>query len=297
MKNLLLVPILLSLLMMSCQGGKLMNQGPFTITASFDADEGGLRHLLRLDHTGRADLVIESNVLEPATEAIGVYRAEIGKERAQEFRGVWAALSSRSMPESQPVPPGSTMVLVSLEEAGSTKTWMIEPSSSPPAMCKAAERFREVGKEAEKNPVREIRLKASLDKTVIERSTSVKVTIKLTAEGVEHVSVVNPLTAPRKRTGGFTLWGVRSDLPPADIWPQHSIHKVLTSELLAASHDHIKEEFLMLPPGQTSVYEFNVPITWEPGEYAVKVIFESLYSADKVLKGKIVSLPAKVKVQ
>ena len=289
--------ILLSLLLMGCQGGKPTNQGPFTLTASFDVDEGGLRHLLRLDHTGRADLVIESHSPNQAHEAIGVYRAEIGKERAQEFKGIWAALSSRSLPESQPVPPGSPMVLVSLEEAGTKKEWLIEPSSSPPVMREAAERFREVGKEAEKNPVREIRMHVRLDKTAIDRSTPVRLMIKLEANGLEEVNVLNPLTAPRKRIGGFTLWGVRSDLPPADLWPQHSIHKVLTPELLSTPQASASEDFLMLLPGQASVYEFNVPITWEPGEYTVKVIFESVINADKVLKGKIISLPVEVKLQ
>jgi hypothetical protein len=57
------------------------------------------------------------------------------------------------------------------------------------------------------------------------------------------------------------------------------------------------DELLLLDPGETAVYEFSIPITWEPGEYAVKVIFESLSSADNVLRGQIISLPVKVKVQ
>ncbi len=287
------------MLLLGIFGDQAMSQTPFTITASFPVDEGGLHHLIRLDETGRVDLVVENNADDADGDAIGAYRTEIGAERARELRDIWTTLSKRPRPTVPPVPPGAPMVMATLEEEGKKETWMIEPSSSPPAMCKAADHLRELGKEAVKKPLREIKMQAKLEQAAVEKSAAVKLVIQLSANGVEPVGIVDPLKAPLMRQGGFTFWGVRSDLPPADLWPHHSVHQLLTTNFLKSSktpNEPTKEGELFLEPPQTAEYEFSIPVNWEPGEYEIRVIFETLSASSKTLRGKITSAPVKLKV-
>lgn len=277
-----------------------MKDESFSISVSYPLDEGGLRYLLRIDQTGRAALTIESNVEEPEAEAIGIYQADIGREKALELKNMFSTLSKRPMPDSEPGLPTIPMVHVTLEEGGKTESRTIEPSSSSPAMCKVADHLKEVGKEVHKHPLRVIKLKAGLEKALVVRSEPIKLTIRLMSEGSEPVKIIDPLKAVKTSAGGFTVWGVRSDLPPADLWPQHSKHQAITPEYLVKA-DVPKEAdavgVLVLKPAQTVSYEFNIPIDWEPGEYAVKIIFETISSSANVLKGNIISMPSKLKVQ
>jgi hypothetical protein len=284
-------------LLATCGVQSMSQEEPFSISASFSVDETGLVHRMTIQHTGQVELVEESTADEPGRYTIGVYAVDIGPKRAQEFRSVWAALSRSPLPKSEPVPPGITLVRVNLEERGKTETWMIDPSTSPPAMCRAAERIRDFAKEVRKKPVREVELKTGLDPNVVDRSASLRLAVRLNGRGTEAARVVDPFKAAQTGAGGFTLWGVRSDLPPADLWPQHSKQQVLTSRDATKSPQSGSNEFLAIPPNQTAVYEFNVPITWEPGEYAVKVIFETLTSSDGAINGKIISAPVKVRVR
>ena len=275
----------------------MSQEEPFTISASFSVDETSLVHRITIQHTGHVELVEESTADEPGRYTIGVYAVDIGSKRAQEFRGVWAALSRNPLPKPEPVPPGTTLVRVTLDEHGKTETWMIDPSTSPPAMCRAAERLQEFAKEVRKKPVREVGLKTELDPKVVDRSAPLRLTVRLTSSGAEAAQVLDPFKAPQMGAGGFTLWGVRSDLPPADLWPQHSKQQVLTSRDATKSPPPGSNEFLVIPPNQAAAYEFNVPITWEPGEYAVKIIFESLTGSEGAINGKIVSAPVKLRVR
>lgn len=277
-----------------------MSQTPFVITASFPIGDGTLRYVVSLDQSGRTDLILESNEQDPANQAIGVYRTDIGERRAQEARNAWIALKRAPQPSPQIVPPGTPMVLATLEEGGKKEEWLIDPVTSSPAMCRAAEHLRNLGQEALKNPVREFRMHIQADKAEVGQSESVKISVQLTANGVEPVVIADPLPAAAAGSGGITIWGLRSDIPPADLWPFHSNHQLLTPKFLDRSvipdQSAAKGE-LVLQPRQSATYEFNIPINWEAGEYAVKIIFETFAGSDKALRGKIVSAPVTLRVK
>ncbi|MBM4330026.1 MAG: hypothetical protein FJ117_02180 [Deltaproteobacteria bacterium] len=292
------IPILLvSLILM--YGGYCMPQEPFLITASFPLDEGGLGYILRIDQLGNSELKMETNVEKPEVNAIGVYQISIGQERAQELRKNLNLLSKRPFPKSPEGPPGTPMVRVALEEGGKTEQRFVDPSTSTPAMCQVADQIKKVGEDALKNPVQVIRMSASLDQAEIGRSAKLKVVIRLTADGAMESTVNDPLQTQSK-TRGFTVWGVRSDLPVTELWPQHSIHQKLTTEYLTKADvpkDPMEPGCLTLKPSQKAEYQFEVPISWEPGAYAVRLIFETSRMGGKALRGNILSMPVQLKVK
>lgn len=271
-----------------------MNEGPFSISVAYPLDEGGFRYFLRIDHTGRAELTIESNVETPRIEAIGIYGKDIGYDRALALKGMFSTLRKRPLPSGEPGLPTVPMVHVTLEEFGMTESRMIDPTTSPPAMCKVADHLKDVGKELIAHPLKVITMKTGVEKNRLVRSEPLKLSVGLTAEGSEAVMAVNPLAAADKGEGGFTLWGVRSDLPSRDLWPQHSKHQALTEGHLLNADIPVQVEspgILVLKPYERAQYEFIIPITWEPGEYAVKIIFESIPVTDRALRGNIISMP------
>jgi hypothetical protein len=162
-----------------------------------------------------------------------------------------------------------------------------------------ADQIKKVGEDALKNPIRVIRMSASLDQAEMDRSAKLKVLIRLTAEGTMESTVNDPLQT-QSRTRGFTIWGVRSDLPVTELWPQHSIHQKLTTEYLTKADvpkGTIEPGCLTLKPSQTAEYQYEIPISWEPGMYAVRLIFETSSMGGKALRGTIQSMRVQLKVK
>jgi len=276
-----------------------MAQESFLITASFPIDEGGLHYTVSIDQTGRAELTIESNEEIPNDQSIGVYRAEIGQERAVDLKNNLKRLSKKPIPDSEPAPPGTPMVLVTLEENGEKISRIIDPSTSTKAMCKVADDIRSIGEEARQNPFRVINMQVDIDKDTVVRSESVRLAVRLTAEGSKEISIANPLNMITAKENVFVFWGVRSDIPPMELWPYHSKHQKLTKEFLLNSElpeDFETEDLLKLEPSQMIMFEFNIPIDWEAGEYSIKVIFDAKGPKEKVLFGSIRSIATKLKV-
>jgi hypothetical protein len=128
----------------------------------------------------------------------------------------------------------------------------------------------------------------------------VQVSLELTAKGKDRTVIRDPIKAAVNNSGGFTIWGIRSDLPSVDLWPEHSKHHALVPAYLTKAKLPIEPDadgLLILKPSQQAVYEFTVPIDWEPGEYSVKIIFETYPDSDKGIRGSILSMPVKLVVR
>ncbi len=277
-----------------------MSEGPFSISLSYPLDEGGLRYFLQIDHTGRAELVLESNVETPQIESIGIFQDNIGYDRALQLKNMFSTLRKMAVPAGDASVPTEIMVHVSLEEYGVTESRIIDPSTSPPAMCKAAEHLKAVGNDLLSHPLSTVSLKTGIDQDWIVCDDPIKVSIELTAQGKDRVMIVDPVKAVGNNSGGFIIWGVRSDLPPADLWPEHSKHHALIPAYLTKAkipNEPDANGLLTLKPAQQAFYEFTIPIDWEPGEYSVKFIFETYPDVGKGIKGSIISLPVKLKVR
>jgi len=277
-----------------------MNEPPFSISTSYPLDEGGLSYLLHIDQTGLATLTLESNVETPQLQAIGVFQDDIGYDKALGFKNMFATLSKISLPAGDPALPTAPMVHVTLQEEGVSESRIIDPTTSPPAMCKVAEHLKEVGNELLQHPLQVVQMKVGLGQVRMKRSDKLNLSIRLDAEGSKAVKFADPLKAAQKESGGFILWGVRSDLAPADLWPQHSKHQVIRpSELFQVDLPVQKSGngVLELLPGQQANYTFNIPLDWEAGEYAVKIIFETTSDKEGILRGNIISLPVTLTVQ
>ncbi len=277
-----------------------MNEGPFSISTSYSLDEGGLRYCLQIDHTGQAELVLESNVETPQIESIGIFQENIGDDRALQLKNMFSALGKMPLSTGEPAVPTQLLVHVSLEEYGVTESWIIETSTCSSAMCTVAEHLKAVGKDLLSHPLSVISMKTGMVKDWVMCADPIQLSIELTAKGKNRAMIVDPIKAVVKNSGGFTIWGVRSDLPPSDLWPEHSKHQALIPGYLTEAkvpNEPDANGLLMLKPAQQAFYEFTIPIDWDPGEYSVKIIFETYPDIDKSIKGNIISLPIKLVVR
>ena len=267
-----------------------MPNGPFTISVMFPADEAGLNYILRIDETGRTEFTAESNELKPNVPAIGVYRTDIKAKQALKLKDTLLKLDKRGIPPSEPLPPGSDVVVISLEQEDSIIRRTLDPSALTPAMCKVAEDISAIREQAYKRPIRVITMDVSLPNTKVQQNQKLSLDIRLTAQGMDVVKVINPI-GKNNQSGGITIRAVRSDLPIEEIWPQHSKHLSLEDDHLVNAKIPPQDDpnLLTLRPSQIAYFSFNIRVDWEPGQYDLRAIFESLSSQSDVLKGKITS--------
>lgn len=270
---------------------------PFVISVSFPAGEFGLCHSLRIEHTGQGVLTSESNRSESDIQAIGVYRTEIGATRATELRDNLVMLEKRGLPLSEPLPPGSEMVVITLEQAGKVTERFVDPHTSTAAICQIADQLTKIMEQAYKKPVRVATMDISLPNTELQQNGRMSLGIKLGTQGTQVVKIVNPV-AEDGQASGISVAGIRSDLPLEEIWPEHSKNLKVTQDLLVNAETPTQDEpgLLALRPSQTASFSFSIPIDWEPGQYDVRISLETLSSEPEVLNGRITSSPVSLRV-
>lgn len=273
-------------------GDKTMSPENFVITVQYPTQDRGFTCDLRIDQAGLAEWTVRSNSLKPDTQTVGLYRADIGPGRAVDLRTTLDLLDKRGLPAPKPLPPGQDIPVVRLEQNSQVRSRHIDPQSTSPAICQTAEQFRTIIQEAVKNPIRTVTLESVVSANTVTRGQPLLLTISLVAQGKENISTAHPATR-NTALGGTIVWGVRSDIPVEDRWPQHS-------QQLTLAPNHLVEQsmaqpsdgnILILAPGQAARFKFSIPLDWEPGQYDLRIIYLSLGSQAEVLNGRITSLP------
>jgi hypothetical protein len=280
----------------------MTRQEPFVIRLGQPIDAGRLSREIRIDESGRVEMTVESNEDDATRPSIGVYGTNIGPDHAARLRQMLLSLEHLKTAPSEELPPGESMALVSLTEQGTTRSRHIDPYSSVPAICRAADEFRHLEEEALKQPHRVVGLRSAIQLEPEAPRASLRITLRVTSIGTEPVAISDPRVADgTQNLAGFTLSAVRSDLPPQDIWPQHSKHIRLSAQHLVASEVPGAQGapgVLSLKPNEQASFTYAATLDgWEPGTYSAKMILETGSPQGLVLVGRIVSMPVAVDVR
>ncbi len=266
----------------------------FTIEVSFPADEAGLVDQLKFDQDGNTELTMESSEQNANAMSIGRYFMSIDNQKATDLKNKFDRIERQGIPKGDIAPPGSEMVTVRLSQGSKKVIRTIDPSASSQTMCAVSDELKDIANQAAmKGPVHVVTMEADIqeDKVAVGGSLTIQITLRST--GTKDAVFVNPLSPVKEKSksGRFTLWAVRSDLPPEDLWPHHSFHNELSATLL----DNIQippqenDGVIKLKPSETAEFIFHQKIDCEPGGYAVKIIFETLNDEAELLNGKIIS--------
>jgi hypothetical protein len=292
-----ILALCISLAFISGCGGRSMSSDTFVISVTYPSDKRGFSEILRIDATGSVELTCESSTFTPDSREIGLYGGSVAEDQAEELKDSLLMLEKRGLPPREPMPPGSDLVVISLQQDEQITERRIDPHASSPAICKVAERFETIKKACRENPVRVVAMTCSLSGNSVNRQRTLSVEVRLSAQGEEPVKIHAPV-GKTEETGGLSVRAVRSDLPVEEIWPQHTKHLILTEQMLSASDGPTPDDagLLGLAPGESASYSFDFPVDWEAGRYDLRVLFETLASGQDVLKGIITSPPTTVEV-
>ncbi len=284
---------LLAILCIGCgQGAEEARRGTFLLTVTYPTDRIASNHVLRIDEQGSVVLEVEtgleSTLVTPPEATIGLYRAEVPPEQALELVKEARRAIRRGEGDTTPMLPDSAVVHLELVEENARRAHAVPGRGASRAIRKFSRRARGIAKLALASPARALKAEVRLSSAVVQRGESLRARLILKAIGSEPVTFVDPLDTPARALGEISLIAIRSDLAPEDLWPQHQKRLVLDHEhLVERQGPETRDGLCMLRPGESLDLAFDMPLSWEPGRWSVRVSFASGAEQEHVLDGYV----------
>jgi hypothetical protein len=258
------------------------------------------RKSLTINELGHCELVVESNIEQPNTPAIGLYLTQIGAEKAAELRDRMIALADVPLQEEGPFQPGEPLFEASLEQEGETQTRIFDPHTVPKRYQVIGRQIIEIEKNARKNMVSGLRLDFTLNSRQIDREKPLGLTLQFTAVGKELVRFYNPLHTPPDGFGRIVVGGVRTDVKAEDLQFFHRQSHDLSMEMQKEQPPlQLRETVVNLKPGETLSSTFDVVLDWPPGSYDVELTMDTNGSTEddkNFVIGRITTPPQQLAV-
>lgn len=235
------------------------------------------RKILTINELGQCELVLESNIEEPALSQIGQYSTEISAKDALQLRDRVLSLADVPLPDEGTRDPGEPIFEVLLEQGGEIRTKIFDPHAVPKRLQVIGREIRALETKARKNLIFGIRLDVALSAQQIDRDSSFALILKFSAEGNKPIRFYNPLFTPEEGAGKIVISGERSDIKPSDIQYFHMQAEELRPKMLQEEGRHASavEPIVDIDPNESLILTFNTVLDWPPGKYDVSVIMDS----------------------
>ena len=227
-----------------------------------------------VDHTGRCELWLESNAIQPEVPEIGYYVVNIDVSEAKELRNLGKILVEEPLPPSEPMLSGAPVASMFLEENDQVLTKSFDPYIPSKSWQEIKRRLPVLEGEALKAVKAGLRAELAFSTESADRSGRIGVIVRIAGVGTGVVSFYNPV-APSDTTGGrVMLMAVRSDIPEQELTVlHHKFCELSATELKSQMPEgpgHNKL-LLQLKPEAELVLRFETVLDWPPGQYNVRL--------------------------